>query len=52
MGDSYNDISMLQQADAGFLFRPPNNVIKEFPEFPVCYEYAEIEKLLKKFDVI
>jgi len=52
MGDSYNDISMLKQADAGFLFRPPDNVIKEFPEFPVCHEYAEIEKLLKKFDVI
>jgi phosphoserine/homoserine phosphotransferase len=52
MGDSYNDISMLKQADAGFLFRPPENVIQEFPEFPVCHEYSDIEKLLKNLDVI
>jgi len=52
MGDSYNDISMLQQADAGFLFCPPDNVIAEFPEFPVCRKYSEIESLLKKLDVI
>jgi len=52
MGDSYNDISMLQQADAGFLFCPPDNVIEEFPEFPVCREYSEIESLLKNLDVI
>jgi len=52
MGDSYNDISMLKQADAGFLFRPPDNVVEEFPEFPVCREYAEIETLLKNLDVI
>ena len=30
-GDSYNDIGMLQEADAGILFCPPDNVIKEFP---------------------
>jgi phosphoserine/homoserine phosphotransferase len=52
MGDSYNDISMLQQADAGFLFRPPENVINEFPEFPVCHEYVEIERLLKNYGVM
>ena len=46
MGDSYNDISMLKIADAGFLFRPPENVINEFPEFPVCIEYSEIEEKL------
>ena len=34
-GDSYNDISMLKQADTAFLFRPPENVIEEFPEIPV-----------------
>jgi len=46
MGDSYNDISMLKTADAGFLFRPPENVINEFSEFPVCIEYSEIEEKL------
>ena len=42
-GDSYNDTLMLGEADAGFLFRPPKNVIEEFPQFPVITEY---EKLL------
>jgi len=52
MGDSYNDISMLKQADAGFLFRPPENVIQEFPQFPVCTEYSEITKLLSEKRVL
>ena len=41
-GDSYNDTSMLSEADAGILFRPPQNVIDEFPQFPVAREYAEL----------
>ena len=52
MGDSYNDISMLEQADAGFLFRPPENVIQEYPNFPVCHDYADIEALLKQLKVL
>lgn len=40
-GDSYNDISMLKTADAGFLFCPPENVIQEFPQFPVTRTYPE-----------
>jgi phosphoserine/homoserine phosphotransferase len=39
MGDSYNDTSMLKQAQHGILFRPPENVIKEFPQFPVAMDY-------------
>ena len=41
-GDSYNDTSMLGEADAGILFRPPDNVIAEFPQFPVTRSYAEL----------
>jgi phosphoserine/homoserine phosphotransferase len=41
-GDSYNDISMLAEADAGILFRPPENVIREFPQFPVTTTYEEL----------
>ena len=41
-GDSYNDTSMLSEADVGILFRPPQNVIDEFPQFPVAREYAEL----------
>jgi phosphoserine/homoserine phosphotransferase len=38
-GDSYNDTAMLGAADAGILFRPPQNVIAEFPQFPVVKDY-------------
>lgn len=39
-GDSYNDTAMLTEAHAGILFRPPPNVIAEFPQFPVVKDYA------------
>jgi len=48
-GDSYNDVSMLQQADNAFLYRPPQNVIDEFPEFPVATSYDEMRTLLSGF---
>ena len=41
-GDSYNDTSMLSAASAGILFRPPENVIAEFPQFPVARDYSEM----------
>jgi len=44
-GDSYNDTGMLKQADAGILFRAPNNVIQEFPQFPVTLDYDGFKKL-------
>lgn len=39
-GDSYNDVRMLGAADAGFLFRPPPGLVREFPQFPVLEDYA------------
>lgn len=42
-GDSYNDTAMLGEADAGILFRPPDNVIREFPHFPVVMDYAALQ---------
>ncbi len=47
MGDSYNDTAMLKAADHGILFRPPQNVIDEFPQFPVCGDYGQLTGLLK-----
>ncbi|MBU0994075.1 MAG: bifunctional phosphoserine phosphatase/homoserine phosphotransferase ThrH [Proteobacteria bacterium] len=47
-GDSYNDTDMLKEADKGFLFKPPANVIKEFPEFPVTTTYEELKNLIEK----
>ncbi len=42
-GDSYNDTSMLNEADRGILFCPPQNVIDEFPQFPVTTDYAQLQ---------
>jgi len=41
-GDSYNDTAMLAEADAGILFCPPDNVVREFPQFPVTRSYEEL----------
>jgi phosphoserine / homoserine phosphotransferase len=46
MGDSYNDTTMLGAADAGILFRPPANIVAEFPQFPVLYEYDRLREYL------
>jgi phosphoserine/homoserine phosphotransferase len=46
MGDSYNDIAMLKASDKGLLFRPPENVIREFPEFPVTHDYNSLKELI------
>ena len=42
-GDSYNDTGMLQEAEAGILFRAPGQVAKEFPQFPVTQTYEEFK---------
>ena len=47
-GDSYNDTAMLIEADAGILFHPPENVIREFPQFPVTMSYAELDAEIRK----
>lgn len=41
-GDSYNDTTMLQAADAGFLIHAPPNVIEQFPQFPAVDEYDDL----------
>lgn len=45
-GDSYNDVTMLKEADQGFLFCPPAKVIEEFPQFPVTTSYDELKPLV------
>jgi len=47
MGDSYNDTSMLSQAEYGILFRPPENVIRDFPQFPVAHDYKELKEIIQ-----
>jgi phosphoserine / homoserine phosphotransferase len=48
MGDSYNDISMLKTAHHGILFRPPDTVKTEFPQFPVTEDYAGLKQELER----
>ena len=43
-GDSYNDTAMLTQANSGILYCPPDNVVAEFPQFPVARSYPELRK--------
>jgi phosphoserine/homoserine phosphotransferase len=47
-GDSYNDTRMLGEADHGVLFRPPENVIREFPQFPVARSYDELRAAFER----
>ena len=46
IGDSYNDITMLKAADHAILYRPPDNVKKEYTEFPAAFNYDELKKRL------
>ena len=46
VGDSYNDVSMLMEADVGIFFRASTNVIQKFPKLPVTTEYNQLKKAL------
>lgn len=43
-GDSYNDTTMLAQAEQGILFHAPKNVIEEFPQFPAVQTFEDLKK--------
>ena len=47
-GDSYNDVTMLQAADRGILFCPPDNVKADFPQYPVVTDLASLKEELIK----
>ena len=49
-GDSYNDITMLEEADAGFLFCAPENVVEEYPQFLSTTSYAELIQYFENCD--
>ena len=46
IGDSYNDITMLQAADHAVLYRPPENVMQEYSEFPTAFNYEDLKARL------
>ncbi|WP_293266544.1 bifunctional phosphoserine phosphatase/homoserine phosphotransferase ThrH [Neptunomonas sp.] len=47
-GDSYNDTTMLTQAETGILFHSPQNVIDEFPQFPAVHTFEDLKKQFLK----
>lgn len=47
-GDSYNDTTMLAEADVGILFRPPENVAREFRQFTVAHTYDELRAAFER----
>jgi len=47
-GDSFNDTSMLKEADAGFLFHAPDNIKAQFPEFKAVDDYDDLLALINK----
>ncbi len=46
IGDSYNDISMLRQAECGILFKPPQNVIDDNSDIKVVTSYSQLKHLV------
>lgn len=49
-GDSYNDVSMLEEADAGFFFMAPDNVRADYPQYAAAEDYAGLQTLLEAAD--
>ena len=49
IGDSYNDTTMLHEANESLLFRPPENIKKEFSNYPVIESYEELKAELEKY---
>lgn len=47
-GDSYNDINMLKTAARGVLFRPPDSIKDEYPQFPAAYDHRELFQMLSE----
>jgi phosphoserine/homoserine phosphotransferase len=47
-GDSFNDTAMLSEAHVSFLFRAPDNVKRQFPQFQPVEAYAELLKLIQQ----
>jgi phosphoserine/homoserine phosphotransferase len=45
-GDSYNDLSMIDCADEGLLFCPPDRLTEERPELPVALNHAELQAII------
>jgi phosphoserine/homoserine phosphotransferase len=50
-GDSYNDTTMLAEADAGILFNAPDRVVAEFPQFPAVVGYPLLQEAFRSASI-
>nr|WP_321305064.1 bifunctional phosphoserine phosphatase/homoserine phosphotransferase ThrH [uncultured Sphaerochaeta sp.] len=48
-GDSYNDLTMIQEADGGCLFRAPKNILEQYPHLQIAETYDEFLEIIKEF---
>jgi phosphoserine/homoserine phosphotransferase len=46
-GDSFNDTAMLREAHVAYLFRAPDNVKNQFPQFETIESYSSLMTLIK-----
>lgn len=46
-GDSFNDLAMIQDSKAGFLFRTTDQIKADYPQLPAYEEYADLLKAFK-----
>lgn len=47
-GDSFNDVTMLEEADHGFFYQAPENVCAQFPQYPRAADYEELQQMLEE----
>ena len=50
-GDSFNDVSMLQEADAGFFFKAPEAVVDQYPEYELADNYEDLKTLVETWRI-
>ena len=48
VGDSFNDIAMLEEADHSFLSKPPEQVAKFYSDYPVTADYQDLKNYLQR----
>ena len=47
-GDSFNDTAMLGEADVGILFRAPEPIKAQFPQFATVEDYPDLLQLIRR----
>ena len=47
VGDSFNDLEMLEESNPGILFRSTYSIKMDYPHLPSCEEYGELMAIIK-----